>query len=45
METMAVKHRVKALPVESKYLALYFQYIGDTISSKPAVEEAVHTIA
>ena len=41
----ALKHGVKALPVESKYLALYLQYIGDTVRSKSAVEEAVHAIA
>ena len=41
----ALKHGVKAFPVESKYLALYLQYIGDTVRSKSAVKEAVHAIA
>ena len=41
----ALKHDVKAFPVESKYQALYLQYIGDTVRSKSAVEEVVHAIA
>ena len=40
----ALKHSVKAFPVESKYQALYLQYIQDTIRSKSAVEEAIHAI-
>ena len=40
----ALKHGVKAFPVESKYQALYLQYIQDTIRSKSAVEEAIHAI-
>ena len=40
----ALKHGVKAFPVENKYLVLYLQYIGDTVRSKAVVEEAVHAI-
>ena len=41
----ALKHGAKSFPVDGKYLALYLQYIGETIGSKSAVEEAVHAIA
>ena len=41
----ALKYGVKSFPVDCKYLALYLQYIGETIGSKSAVEEAVHAIA
>ena len=32
-------------PVESVYLALYLQYLGDTTGSRSAVEEAVYAIS
>jgi len=44
-KTWAGQHSLPAMPAKEQHLALYLQYLGDTVGSKSAVEEAVNALA
>ena len=44
-KSWALQHKLPVLPAKGSHVSLYLQFIGDTVKSKSAAEEACNALA